>query len=83
MVTYVKYIIIVWLVRLSLPDAINNPSQSNIKLKFLQNSAMLIHGNAIQLIVNSVSAGLILGLHPANERRHYKVMPSLTGWVQT
>ena len=25
----------------------------------------------------------ILGLHPANERRHYKVTPSLIGWVQT
>ena len=28
-------------------------------------------------------AGLILGLHPANERRRYKVTPSLIGWVQT
>ena len=28
------------------------------------------------------SAGLILGLHPANERRRYKVTPSLIGWVQ-
>ena len=27
--------------------------------------------------------GLILGLHPANERRRYKVMPSLIGWAQT
>ena len=27
--------------------------------------------------------GLILGLHPANERRRYKVTPSLIGWVQT
>ena len=26
--------------------------------------------------------GLILGLHPANERR-YKVTASLIGWVQT
>ena len=26
---------------------------------------------------------LILGLHPANERRPYKVTPSLIGWVQT
>ena len=26
---------------------------------------------------------LILGLHPTNERRCYKVTPSLTGWVQT
>ena len=26
---------------------------------------------------------LILGLHPAKERRRYKVTPSLIGWVQT
>ena len=27
--------------------------------------------------------GLILGLHPANKRRRYKLTPSLIGWVQT
>ena len=27
--------------------------------------------------------GLILGLHPANERRRYKVTASLIGWAQT
>ena len=27
--------------------------------------------------------GLILGLHPGNERRRYKVTPSLIGWAQT
>ena len=27
--------------------------------------------------------GLLLGLCPANERRRYKVTPSLTGWAQT
>ena len=27
--------------------------------------------------------GLILGLHPANERRRCKVTPSLIGWAQT
>ena len=26
--------------------------------------------------------GLILGLRPANERRRYKVTPSLIGWAQ-
>ena len=26
---------------------------------------------------------LILGLRPANERRRYKVSPSLIGWAQT
>ena len=28
-------------------------------------------------------AGLIPGLHPADERRRYKVTPSLIGWAQT
>ena len=28
-------------------------------------------------------SGLILGLHPANERHRYKVTPSLIGWAQT
>ena len=27
--------------------------------------------------------GLILGLHPGNERRRYNVTPSLIGWGQT
>ena len=27
--------------------------------------------------------GMILGLLPANERRRYKVTPSLIGWAQT
>ena len=27
--------------------------------------------------------GLILGSRPANQRRRYKVMPSLNGWAQT
>ena len=26
--------------------------------------------------------GLILGMHPANERRRYKVTASLIGWAQ-
>ena len=30
-----------------------------------------------------VGTGLIPGLRPANERRRYKVTPSLIGWVQT
>ena len=29
------------------------------------------------------NAGLILGLRPANERRRYKVTPSLIGWAQS
>ena len=35
------------------------------------------------LLVQWGAAGLILGLRPANERRCYKVTPSLIGWVQT
>ena len=35
-----------------------------------------------QLMQMTADAGLILGLHPANERRRYKVTPSLTGWAQ-
>ena len=30
-----------------------------------------------------LNSGLILGLHPANERLRYRVAPSLIGWVQT
>ena len=30
-----------------------------------------------------INSGLILGLRPANERRRYKVTPSLIGWAQT
>ena len=29
------------------------------------------------------NTGLILGLYRANERRRYKVTPSLIGWAQT
>ena len=32
---------------------------------------------------NAVGTGMILGLRPANERRRYKVTPSLIGWAQT
>ena len=32
---------------------------------------------------NNGSTGLILALHLANERRRYKVTPSLIGWAQT
>ena len=31
----------------------------------------------------SGNAGLILVLRPANEKRRYKVTPSLIGWAQT
>ena len=31
----------------------------------------------------AANSGLILGLRPSNDRRRYKVMPSIIGWVQT
>ena len=34
-------------------------------------------------LTESWTSGLNLGLHPANERRRYKVTPSPIGWVQT
>ena len=43
----------------------------------------LVSGMSSSLAVSEEPAGLILGLRPANERRRYKVMPSLIGWVQT
>ena len=45
--------------------------------------------NAVVLVLrgphnrHAQEAGLILDLHPSNERRRYKVTPSLTGWAQT
>ena len=33
-------------------------------------------------MMNDVT-GMILGLHPVDERRRYKVTPSLIGWAQT
>ena len=32
---------------------------------------------------NNACSGLLLGLHPANEKHRYKVTPSLVGWTQT
>ena len=32
---------------------------------------------------DQVNTGPVLGLHPANKRRRYKVTPSLIGWVRT
>ena len=40
--------------------------------------------DSYQLFVNlllSFNAGLILGLHPANERRRHKVTPSISHWL--
>ena len=40
-------------------------------------------GGVVKYIILWYTAGLILGLRPANERRRYKVTPSLIGWAQT
>ena len=34
-------------------------------------------------VLCDIISGLVQGLRPANERRRYKVTPSLIGWVQT
>ena len=51
----------------------------------------ILHSVVIHISVSSpdqlhntrARPGLTLGLHPANERRHYKVTPSLTGRAQS
>ena len=40
---------------------------------------ILEHANQSRTAITA----LILGFSPANERRRYKVTPSLTGWAQT
>ena len=53
-------------------------------IKNTKPSASEIETFGENLVINShATAGLILGLHPANERCRYKVTPSLTGWAQT
>ena len=60
------------------PEAIKNNSgavndENVVKITFL-----------LQWLIHSLrEPGLILGLRPANERRRYKVTPSLIGWAQT
>ena len=41
------------------------------------------NGKSIHGCIHGSDTGLILGLCPANERRRYKVTPSLIGWAQT
>ena len=36
-----------------------------------------------EILNRNGSTGMILGLHSANEKRRYKVTPSLIGWAQT
>ena len=42
----------------------------------------LVEAVACDIFSFKVSTGLILGLHPANERWRYFVTTSLIGWVQ-
>ena len=42
-----------------------------------------INANLLHKSWDLYLAGLILGLRPANERRRYKVTPSLIVWAQT
>ena len=56
---------------------------------YVYDTAVIIH-NSLHSPISICSsckchicAGLILGLHPANERHCYKVTPSLIGWAQT
>ena len=48
--------------------------------KYGRDLVALVYGD---LMTSDIHAGLILGLHPANERRRYFVTTSLIGWVQT
>ena len=41
------------------------------------------NGHFLSCDQSSHMTRLILGLHPANDRRRYKVTPFLIGWVQT
>ena len=43
---------------------------------------LLVATNIADMHGNLSNSGLILHLHPANERRRYKVTPSLIGLVQ-
>ena len=54
-------------------------NKMNSKIPFRKSLTSLVE--ATEHIVQFT--GLILGLHPANERRRYEVTPSLVGWAQT
>ena len=44
---------------------------------------IIIHYTDVIWCCGMLNTGLIVGLRPANERRRYKVTPSLIGWAQT
>ena len=50
-----------------------------VMMHILSVETALVVKSEIQVKKNT---GLILGLRPANERRRYKVTPSLIGWAQ-
>ena len=57
------------------------PARASYGMSFVSFKSDLYSTNVIA-VLHTVS-GLILGLHPANDRRRYKVTPSLIGWAQT
>ena len=48
-----------------------------------KSDSVIIAEYADDLALINGRSELILGLHPANDRRRYKVKPSLIGWAQT
>ena len=64
--------------------------QKALKWHLYRNPALVIysingdlHFRFDAIDYSCMNSGLILGLRPANERRRYKVTPSLIGWAQT
>ena len=51
-----------------------------MNISFLNFVTSLLYNNVSYKLGYELS-GLILGLRPANERRRYKVTPSLIGWA--
>ena len=49
----------------------------------LFNNTVIENGVSIFVLNGGTVSMLNLGLRPANERRRYKVTPSLIGWAQT
>ena len=66
-------------------ECINNSAGAikNFHHSYFQLEHILLWTVMMFSTMNDKNAGLILGLHPTNERRRYKVMRSLIGWVQT
>ena len=48
-----------------------------------QCNKLMLHKCPEQYLTAQKYLGPILGFRPANERRRYKVTPSLIGWAQT